>query len=147
MINPLFLLCYFYFTRKKQKTMVTQEKWEEGWASLKPVLQPSTHDSFLARIVFLIWGNVLSSRQIVTCKQHFLVTPFSANQMLWTRVSSHLANVYFCISKVTSTFFWAESTKRFLHSGQSWAITPSLGIIGVDHWGGTYIYIYVLYYM
>ena len=100
-INASFLLCCLYFV-KKQKMMVIQEKWEEGWASLKPVLHLSTDDSLVARTVFLTWENMLSSRQVVTCKQHFLVTTFfSASQMLWTLVSSHLSNVYVCISKVT----------------------------------------------
>ena len=60
-----------YFFLKKN---IIQENWEEGWASLKHVLHPSTHDSFLARIMFLIWGNILSSRQTVTRKQRFPVT-------------------------------------------------------------------------
>ena len=63
MLQAFFLLCYLYVI-KKQKTVVIEEKWEEGWASWKNVLHPSTHDSFLARIVVLIEGNILASRQI-----------------------------------------------------------------------------------
>ena len=37
---------------------------------LKGVLHLSTQSSFLARILLLIQGSILSSRQIVTCKQH-----------------------------------------------------------------------------
>ena len=55
--------------------MVIQEKWEEGWA---PYIKGCIHlftfiyiYNFLARIVFLIGGTILSSRQIVTCTQHF----------------------------------------------------------------------------
>ena len=151
MFDQRIILTLLPLLHQKQKTMVIQEKWEEGWASLKPVLHPSMHDSFLARVVFLIWGNMLSSRQIVTCKQHFLVTTFFCKSHALNTVSSHLSNVYFCISKVTSTFSWAESTKRALHSCQRRAmgkdkVTPSLGIIGVDHGRlsiSIYIYIYI----
>ena len=75
-INASFLLCCLYFI-KKQKMMVIQEQWEEGWASLKHVLHLSTDDSRLARTVFLTWEYVIfNSRQVVTCKQHFLVATF-----------------------------------------------------------------------
>ena len=134
--------------QKKQKTMVIQEKWEEGWASLKHVLHPSTHDSFLARIVCLIWGNILSSRQIVTCKQHFLVTTFFCKSNALSTCcfpSCHCQK--FCISKATSTFLWAESTKRVLprwskvgHGQRSGKIF--IGDYWGRSWGGEHIYIY-----
>ena len=40
--------------RNLSKKNVIQEKWEEGWASLKDVLHVSTHYSFLARTLLLI---------------------------------------------------------------------------------------------
>ena len=94
-----YVCMYVYiFKKRAMVTMVIQEKWEEGWASLKHVLHPSTHDSFLARIMFLIWGNILSSRQIVTRKQRFPVTTCFFKSNALKLVSSHRANVYFCIS-------------------------------------------------
>ena len=43
---------------------------------LKGVLHLSTQSSFLARILLLIQGNILSSRQTVTCKQHWTIFSF-----------------------------------------------------------------------
>ena len=93
-----YVCMYVYILKRAMVTMVIQEKWEEGWASLKHVLHPSTHDSFLARIMFLIWGNILSSRQTVTRKQRFPVTTCFFKSNALKLVSSHRANVYFCIS-------------------------------------------------
>jgi hypothetical protein len=68
LIKTSFLLCYLYFINNKKH--VIQEEWE-GWTSSKDVLHPSTHYSFGAKKLLFIERNILSSRQIATCKQHY----------------------------------------------------------------------------
>ena len=61
---------YFEEVESLQKKNKKNERKAE---LLKGVLHLSTQSSFLARILLLIQGSILSSRQIVTCKQHWTI--------------------------------------------------------------------------